>query len=231
MKRLLATLVAVLATWLGLLQPGPAMATPAVGATTPTYNSPHVLAADDSAHFERGPPSTNGQYITYDAIDRRSYGASAHLSAARHGYTTYDEAASCAHAASTRATTSRPAEAINEEHSALHPTGIAAKGADEAAALVRYDPMAASRNLLGQIGKGYAVTPGGRTVSAHAAERIALGGPGRPPTTLGRVDDILNNPTGMKYDPVRDTVKVMQGKDFVVVSGTGPQHIVTVMVR
>ncbi len=91
--------------------------------------------------------------------------------------------------------------------------------------------MAASRNLLGQVGKGYAVTPGGRTVSAHAAQRIVLGGPGRPPTTLARVDDILNNPTGIKYDPVRDTVKVMQGRDFVVVSGTGRQHIVTVMVR
>ncbi len=110
-------------------------------------------------------------------------------------------------------------------------TGVAAKSVDEAGALVKYDPMAASRNLLGQLGDGYAVTPGGRTISAHAAERIALGGPGRPPTTLARVDDILNNPTGIKYDPVRDTVKVMQGKDFVVVSGTGPQHIVTVMVR
>lgn len=106
-----------------------------------------------------------------------------------------------------------------------------AMGADEASALVRYEPMAASRNLLGQAGKGYAVTPGGRTISAHAAKRIALGGPGRPPTTLGRVDDILNNPTGSKYEPLRDTIKVMQGKDFVVVSGTGPQHIVTVMVR
>jgi hypothetical protein len=77
--------------------------------------------------------------------------------------------------------------------------------------LVKYDRMAASRTLLGQVGEGYAVTPGGRTISAHAAERIALGAPGRPPTTLARVDDILNNPTGMKYDPVRDTVKVMQG--------------------
>ena len=107
----------------------------------------------------------------------------------------------------------------------------AANTADEAGALVRYDPRAASRNLVGQVGEGYAVTPGGRSISAHAAERIALGGPGRSPTTLARVDDILNNPTSLKYDPVRDTVKVMQGKDFVVVSGTGPQHVVTVMVR
>lgn len=113
----------------------------------------------------------------------------------------------------------------------MEPANAATKTADEVGALVRYDPRAASRNLLGQVGEGFAVTPGGRTVSAHAAERIALGGPGRPPTTLSRVDDILNNPSGTKYDPVRDTVKVMQGRDFVVVSGMGPQHVVTVMVR
>lgn len=98
--------------------------------------------------------------------------------------------------------------------------------------IVRYSPEAASRNLLGQLGEGFAVTPGGRTVSAHAAERIALGGPGRSPTTLARVDDILNNPNALRYDSVRDTVRVTQGKDFVVVRGSGPgQHIVTVMVR
>jgi hypothetical protein len=95
---------------------------------------------------------------------------------------------------------------------------------------VRYDPTTASRNLLGQYGDGYAVTPGGRTVSAHAAERIALGGPGRPPTTLARVDDILDNPTAIRYDPIRDTIRIRQGKDFVVVRGAGPQHLVTVMV-
>ena len=108
-------------------------------------------------------------------------------------------------------------------------SGVAAKAGS---GIVRYSPEAASRNLLGQLGEGFAVTPGGRTVSAHAAERIALGGPGRSPTTLARVDDILNNPTALRYDSVRDTVRVTQGKDFVVVRGSGPgQHIVTVMVR
>ena len=108
-------------------------------------------------------------------------------------------------------------------------TGVAAKAGS---GIVRYSPEAASRNLLGQLGEGFAVTPGGRTVSAHAAERIALGGPGRPPTTLARVDDILHNPTALRYDSAHDTVRVTQGKDFVVVRGSGPgQHIVTVMVR
>jgi len=107
----------------------------------------------------------------------------------------------------------------------------AAKSVDEAGALVRYDPMAASRNILGQVGEGYARTPGGRTISAHAAERIAYGAPGRSPTTLAQVDDILNNPTRFVYRSSNDTVRVYQGKDWVVVSGTGPQHIVTVMIR
>ncbi|KGM13801.1 hypothetical protein [Cellulomonas bogoriensis] len=109
--------------------------------------------------------------------------------------------------------------------------GVAANTA-RAADAVLYSPQVASRNLLGQLGEGYATTPGGRTVSAHAADRIVNGAPGRAPTTLSRVDGNLDNPTGLRYDPVADAVRVSQGKDFVVVSGTGPgQQIVTVMVR
>lgn len=107
----------------------------------------------------------------------------------------------------------------------------AAKGADEAGALVRYDPEFASRNLLGQVGEGYARTPSGYTVSAHAAERIVYGAPGRSPTTLSRVDDILNNnPTRTMMRP-NGTIRVFQGKDWVAVRDTGSMHIVTVMVR
>lgn len=106
----------------------------------------------------------------------------------------------------------------------------AAKGADEAGALVRYDAQAASRNLLGQVGDGYARTPSGYTVSAHAAERIVYGAPGRSPTTLGRVDDILNNPTRSVMRP-DGSIRVFQGKDWVAVRGSGSTHIITVMVR
>lgn len=106
-----------------------------------------------------------------------------------------------------------------------------AVAANTGADVVRYSPQAASRNLLGQVGDGFATTPGGRTVSAHAADRIVNGAAGRAPTTLARVDDILDSPTALRYDPLRDTVRVSQGKDFVVVRGSGAgQHIVTVMV-
>jgi RHS repeat-associated protein len=102
--------------------------------------------------------------------------------------------------------------------------------------LVPYDPQWASRQLLDQNfpgSSGYAVTPEGRTISAHAAERIALGGPGRPPTSMATVDQILNTGTSIRYDPIRDTIQVrapgMPGRPYVVVNNTG-QHIVTVMV-
>ena len=45
---------------------------------------------------------------------------------------------------------------------------------------------------------------GGRSVRTRLNERVALGGPGRPPTTLARVDDILDNSTAIRYDPIRD---------------------------
>ncbi len=80
---------------------------------------------------------------------------------------------------------------------------------------------------------GYGVTAGGRTVSAHAAERISFGGPGRPPTSLSTVDEILDTGTSVGYDPIRDSIQVrapqMPGKPYVVVD-SGGTHIVTVMV-
>ena len=106
----------------------------------------------------------------------------------------------------------------------------AARAAETGSDVVRYSPQVASRNLLNQVGDGYAVTPGGRTITAHAADRIVNGAAGRAPTTLERVDDILDNPTAIRYDSVLDAVRVSQDKAFVVVGGTGPQHIRTVMI-
>ena len=102
-------------------------------------------------------------------------------------------------------------------------------GRIKAGELVVYNSATASRTLLGQVGEGYAVTPAGRTVSAHAAERIVYGAPGRSPTTLSRIDDILDNPTGVLFRASNNAVRVSQGRNWVVVSGSRP-HIVTVMV-
>ncbi len=70
-------------------------------------------------------------------------------------------------------------------------------------------------------------------ISAHAAERIALGGAGRPPTSLGMVDDILSSGTRVVYDRTRNTIRViaekMPASPYVVVSASNPNHVVTVM--
>ncbi|MGW1835645.1 putative T7SS-secreted protein [Streptomyces sp. NPDC002067] len=100
-------------------------------------------------------------------------------------------------------------------------------------ALVRYNKGFSYRQL-NNLHIPQLVTPEGRTLSAHAAERVAGSGPGRPPTTLNVVDHILNNGTKVKYDPVRDTIQIrdpsLPGKPFVAVSGSNPRHIVTVMI-
>ena len=114
---------------------------------------------------------------------------------------------------------------------ALTGTALEDVGTGAGTELVPYSPQFASRNLLNQLGEGYGTTPAGRTLSAHAADRVVNGAAGRVPTTLERVDDVLDNPTGLRYSPTRDTVRVSQGKAFVVISGTGPgQHVVTVMI-
>ncbi|WP_244967082.1 hypothetical protein [Streptomyces cacaoi] len=80
-------------------------------------------------------------------------------------------------------------------------------------------------------------TPGGRTLSRHAAERLAGTGAGRPPTTLEAVDHILDKGDKgdkVKYNPNKDTIQIqarsLPGKPYVVVSGTNPGRIVTVMI-
>ncbi|MFI0821952.1 DUF6531 domain-containing protein [Streptomyces sp. NPDC021098] len=99
--------------------------------------------------------------------------------------------------------------------------------------LVRYDRVFSHRQEI-NLHVPRLITPGGRTLSAHAAERVAGSGPGRPPTTLDVVDHILNKGTKIKFDPYRDTIQVrapsLPGKPFVAVSASNPQYVVTVMI-
>ena len=103
--------------------------------------------------------------------------------------------------------------------------------------VVPFDPELASRQIAGQNlpgSSGFAVTPGGRTLSVHAAERTFIGGPGRAPVEIGLVDDILNTGTRVSYDAARNTIRVgapdLCGRCFVVVSADNPNHVVTVVV-
>jgi hypothetical protein len=103
--------------------------------------------------------------------------------------------------------------------------------------LVRFDPQWASRQLAGQNlpgSTGWATTPGGRTLSVHAAERTFLGGPGRAPINPGLIDDILGQGTRISYRGVNDTIRIgapnLCGRCYVVVDAQNVHHIVTVMV-
>ncbi|NYG58751.1 hypothetical protein BJ980_001674 [Nocardioides daedukensis] len=227
---LLRILVASLA-WLSLGSPAEASPLPDAPVAVFTYDALVYNAPGTASASERGPPAAGFADTTHDAGDRWSHGPSARPAGAMPSATyTYDHPVLPVQVARGTSMTLGRAGATAGLPSPLEPSHLAAKSADEAGALVRYDPMAASRNLLGQVGEGYARTPSGYTVSAHAAERIVYGAPGRSPTTLSRVDDILNNPTRTM---MRDngTIRVFQGKDWVAVRDTGPIHIVTVMVR
>jgi RHS repeat-associated protein len=111
-------------------------------------------------------------------------------------------------------------------------------GSDDAAGAASRLPVPYSSNWAFRQQENFhipsLITPHGRTLSNHAAERVAGSGPGRPPTTLNALDYILENGNKVKYDPVRDTIQVratqLPGKPFVVVSGSNPNHIVTAMI-
>lgn len=113
-------------------------------------------------------------------------------------------------------------------------TPSAAGAADD---IVRYEPPWASRQFAGQNlpgSTGWATTPGGRTLSAHAAERTFVGGPGRVPINPGLIDDILAERTRVAYRGANDTIKIgapnVCGRCYVVVDAQNINHIVTVMV-
>lgn len=224
--------LALAALVLGWIQvSGIAVAAPTFSTVVYAYGTPGYDQATNHTATERGPPAATNDHTTRSAVEDHLQGTSARPKvAAGYRYTTYDEAVLLAPVARAMGAGPSPVPATGRDLLSLQRWRVAAKGADEAGALVRYDPEFASRNLLGQIGEGYARTPSGYSVSAHAAERIVYGAPGRSPTTLSRVDDILNNPTRTAMRP-DGSIRVFQGKDWVAVRDSGQIHIITVMVR
>lgn len=232
MARLVVSLVAVIAAAMMGAPSSAAAAPPTAFLIAYAYDGHPQAATTVDTTSERGPPAKVRTDITHDADVRGLLRcASARPPCPQSPpITTYDYATTPADAVRAMTATARHVWVVDGDLHAVPGASVAAKGAGEAGALVRYDAQAASRNLLGQVGEGYARTPSGYTVSAHAAERIVYGAPGRSPTTLGRVDDILNNPTRSVMRP-DGSIRVFQGKDWVAVRGSGPIHIITVMVR
>jgi len=95
-------------------------------------------------------------------------------------------------------------------------------------AIVRYDPMFAAQQLLGQL----PVTPGGRTITVHAAERMTSPPKGRAAMSVAEVDQVLDTGTRIrKVSPHSqgDTITVqhpgMPGRPQVVVDSTGKRVV------
>lgn len=105
--------------------------------------------------------------------------------------------------------------------------------AENSTALVKYDSSFAAKQMLGQPN----VTPGGHTISGHAADRMMNGGLGRRPMTIAEVDQVLdegnvikkidmNHPRGPTFT-IQDTT--MHGMPQVVVDQATGSRIVTVI--
>jgi hypothetical protein len=102
----------------------------------------------------------------------------------------------------------------------------------EASALVKYDPEFAAQQILGHS----PVTPGGRTITPHAAERMVSPPAGRGTMTAAEVDRVLDTGTRIRKvspHPMGDTVTVqhpgMPGKPQVVVDAASGKRVVTVI--
>jgi len=90
----------------------------------------------------------------------------------------------------------------------------------------------AARQILGED----AVTPKGRVVTPHAAERMVQPPDGRDPMTLGEIDQVLDRGTRIRkvtHHPQGDTITIqhpgMPGKPQVVVDAATGKRVITVI--
>jgi RHS repeat-associated protein len=102
--------------------------------------------------------------------------------------------------------------------------------------LAKYDPEFATKQILGDHSPEGHMTPGGRTISPHAAERMVQDAKGRVPMTKQQVDQVLDQGDVIRKispHPEGDTITVrntkMQGKPEVVVDAETGKRIVTVV--
>lgn len=97
--------------------------------------------------------------------------------------------------------------------------------------IVKYDPIFAGRQILGHD----PVTPGGRDITPHAADRMVNPPRGRSPMTAAEVDQVLDTGTKIKVKPhpEGDTITVqhpnMPGKPQVAVDAATGKRVITVI--
>ncbi|NOU26338.1 MAG: RHS repeat-associated core domain-containing protein [Polyangiaceae bacterium] len=114
-------------------------------------------------------------------------------------------------------------ESVADASSSVQKTGTA---------MVKYDGEFAARQLLGQ----EPVTPGGRTIMSHAAERMVQPPKGRAPMTMAEVDQVLDTADKIrKVSPHPDGATItlqsttMPGKPQVVVDAATGRRVITVV--
>jgi hypothetical protein len=99
-------------------------------------------------------------------------------------------------------------------------------------ALTKYNPDFAAQQILGRASN---VTPGGRTLTVHAATRIMEGGPGRAAlgadAGMSRIDQILETGVDVRYNPLHPlgpTVRVTASNgEYVAVDAASGLRVVT----
>lgn len=115
------------------------------------------------------------------------------------------------------------------------PVGLE-KTAECSTALVKYDPVFATKQILGDHSPAGHMTPGGRAITPHAAGRMVEPPAGRVPMTKADVDMVLDRGTKIRKiapHPAGTTVTVqhpgLPGKPQVVVDAETGQRVVTVI--
>lgn len=157
--RLIALVVAIAATWLGIPQFAAAVVAPATPTATYNYDGCYCAAVAADLATERGPPSTGHHYTPYDGAHRWSHGARARLKVdAIDAYTGYDTLAVSARTVR-GGTTTEGQVGRTGDLSPLAPSGVAANAGDDVTRLYRaVDPD----ELKDIVGTGvYRSAPGG----------------------------------------------------------------------
>lgn len=145
----------------------PESQTPVASVPSDYDGTHHSPAPVERTRMRRRPAAADCDATAVDAVHPGSQGAVARPRDVAVGpTTTYASPTTLAATARATTTTARRAVVAQVDLSVVDGRCVAAKSVDETCALVRYDPMAASRNILGQVGEGYARTPMARP-AAH----------------------------------------------------------------
>jgi hypothetical protein len=135
-RRVVASLVALLVSLLVILQPVAAAGTPVHAPAPYAYDSHHSTTVQAYTSTERGPPSACDHVNARTAVDHRSYGALTRPSGStRLAIATYHYAALHARVAGATATTTKGPQGPDGHSAGLDRAGVAANSADGLARL------------------------------------------------------------------------------------------------